>query len=185
ILITISYLLELWLKEVPMYATGFIGVSLLILLVNAASEPMRTIVQATGNIKRYQIIISIIILSVFPFVYFVFSITKNPYYLFWVILINTIAVFIYILWYLISKLDLKIKKAFDILILPCIKVIIPCFVIYYTLLNVDMHSTMIVDFILKVNVSSFLSLTLIYILGINKYERGLIHTYLNKALKKS
>lgn len=185
ILITISYLLELWLKEVPMYATGFIGVSLLILLVNAASEPMRTIVQATGNIKRYQIIISIIILSVFPFVYFVFSITKNPYYLFWVILINTIAVFIYRLWYLISKLDLKIKKAFDILILPCIKVIIPCFVIYYTLLNVEMHSTMIVDFILKVIVSSFLSLTLIYILGINKYERGLIHTYLNKALKKS
>src|SRR5690606_21255317 len=168
VLSTISYLLELWLKEVPLYTIGFLEISLLIILINAASEPMRTIVQATGNIKKYQIIISSIIISIFPIVYIFFEKTNSPYYLFWVILINTLAVFIYRLWYLIVKLDLKVKKAFDILILPCIKVIIPCLVIYITLLNLDMHSTMFVDFVLKVIVSVFLSITSIYLLGINK-----------------
>src|SRR5690606_21778203 len=162
VLSTISYLLELWLKEVPLYTIGFLEISLLIILINAASEPMRTIVQATGNIKKYQIIISSIIMSIFPIVYIFFEKTNSAYYLFWIILINTFFVFVYRLWYLINKINLEFKKALSLLILPCVKVIIPCVLVYFLISNYNFNTSAFVEFLLKSMITVLLSLIFIY-----------------------
>ena len=57
----IDLLLKLWLKNPPEYAAEFCIMMLIYALLETLSAPMWMTVQATGKIKRYQIIISCVI----------------------------------------------------------------------------------------------------------------------------
>jgi len=57
-----QFLLKLWLKQPPEYATEFSILMLIYTLFETLSAPMWMTVQATGRIKKYQLIISTIIL---------------------------------------------------------------------------------------------------------------------------
>ena len=57
-----QFILELWLKHPPVYAAEFSILVLVYALTEALSAPMWMTVQATGRIKKYQIVISSIIL---------------------------------------------------------------------------------------------------------------------------
>ncbi len=57
----IDLLLKIWLKNPPEYAAGFCIMMLIYALLETLSAPMWMTVQATGKIKRYQIVISSVI----------------------------------------------------------------------------------------------------------------------------
>lgn len=50
-------ILNLWLKEVPEYTVVFLKLSILYCLVETWSGPLMTAMLATGNIKKYQIVV--------------------------------------------------------------------------------------------------------------------------------
>lgn len=58
-----DFLLHLWLKNPPDYASEFAIMMLIYALLEALSAPMWMTVQATGKIKKYQIIISSVIFT--------------------------------------------------------------------------------------------------------------------------
>lgn len=62
LIFNIEFVLGLWLVEVPDYTSQFTILILIYALLETISSPMCTVVQATGNIRNYQIVISSVIL---------------------------------------------------------------------------------------------------------------------------
>ena len=58
-----------WLGEVPEYAPEISQLTLLFLLIDSVAAPLWITVQASGNIKRYQIIICLLVISNLPISY--------------------------------------------------------------------------------------------------------------------
>ena len=102
IILEMTYILNLWLKKVPEYTVVFCQLTLISTLVNTISNPLAQIVKASGNIKNYQLVISIAAFSCFPlsalFLYWGFS----PYSTIWISLVMAFSL-IYIRVYFAKK----------------------------------------------------------------------------------
>lgn len=57
VLLGTSYLLELWLGQVPDYSVVFVRLSMILILCDSLSHAITTAASATGNIKKYQLIV--------------------------------------------------------------------------------------------------------------------------------
>ena len=66
IIVCIDPLLNIWLTVVPEYTKSFVIIFIVYSMVDALSGPLWVSVQATGDIKRYQIIMTFVILSNLP-----------------------------------------------------------------------------------------------------------------------
>lgn len=64
--LNLKTVLSLWLKNVPDYSVGFVQLILVCSLVDCMTYPIAVAVQASGNIKFYQIIISCFIFANLP-----------------------------------------------------------------------------------------------------------------------
>lgn len=71
--------LTIWLKEVPEYLVGFVRISVFVSMMTALANPLGTAVSATGNIKKYQLIIGGVLLLNVPFSYLLLRIGMSPY----------------------------------------------------------------------------------------------------------
>lgn len=70
LLLNVDYVLDIWLKEVPDHAASFIVLIMTDTLVCALfGSPLMTSLAATGNIRNYQITVSLIILIGIPAAY--------------------------------------------------------------------------------------------------------------------
>lgn len=69
-LLNIDYILQVWLKVVPMYSSEFCKLILIYCLIDSLSGPLWISIQASGRIKYYQICVSICLLMNLPLSYF-------------------------------------------------------------------------------------------------------------------
>ena len=69
VMVNVHYILELWLTEIPPYSEIFVQLMLLQSLIHILFNSITTIVNATGNIKVYQIGTFIILISNIVFIY--------------------------------------------------------------------------------------------------------------------
>ena len=91
----INYILEIWIKKVPLFTNTFICISLVGVLLDTLSNPLMTGARASGKMKWYQIIISITIFASLPLSYLALKIYKNPNLIFVIIsALNFLARFI-------------------------------------------------------------------------------------------
>lgn len=68
-----NYILRLWLKTVPEYAPVFLRLTLFGALMTLLGNTMLTAISATGNIKRYQLWVTIVGCLVFPFTWIAYK----------------------------------------------------------------------------------------------------------------
>ena len=73
-----DYVLRLWLKIVPEHAPAFLRLSLFGTLMTLLGNSMLTAVSATGNIKRYQLWITLVGCLVFPLTWVAFELGVPP-----------------------------------------------------------------------------------------------------------
>ncbi len=73
-----NFVLSLWLKEVPEYTVVFVQYTLIVILIEMFSHVIGTTVQATGQIKWYQIIVGGILFLNLPFSYIAIRLTGSP-----------------------------------------------------------------------------------------------------------
>lgn len=69
IILEADYILGLWLVEVPDHTTNFVRLIMLIMLVGPFENPIANAIQATGNIRLYQILEGGMLLLIVPFSY--------------------------------------------------------------------------------------------------------------------
>lgn len=79
VLVNLDYVLKLWLGKVPQYAYQFLLLLLIAALINSFAQPLVTALQATGKIKKFQIMISIILLSEIPIAFVILKCGGAPY----------------------------------------------------------------------------------------------------------
>jgi O-antigen/teichoic acid export membrane protein len=95
IYINIKYILSLWLTVVPDYTAIFSQLIIWISIVNSISNPIGTAIQATGDVRNYNLIIGGIFLLDLPVSYLLLKLGCLPYSVLYVSLFTTtVCVFI-------------------------------------------------------------------------------------------
>lgn len=84
ILLETDTILELWLKEVPIDTCVFVRLVLISSLITLLGTSMLTAIMATGQIRRYQMVVTIVGCLVFPLTWIAFSL-GCPAYTFYLI----------------------------------------------------------------------------------------------------
>lgn len=82
--------LKLWLGDVAPYTVGFMQLVLIISLVDSMVGPVTTALQATGHIKWFQIIISIIMVANIPLAWIWLKLEANPYIVLYVSILTSV-----------------------------------------------------------------------------------------------
>jgi len=172
IIMNMEPILNVWLIEVPRYASEFCSLSLISLLPNVIGGPIWTIIQASGKIKTYQIIIGLLILVNLPADYIMLRCGMQPYSILLITLLINFAVDIVGIRFVNKFTGIKISTMFFRIIVPCVAITALSFlgVISYTkflgLRNIG-FSHFIIDFVIQATIV----LTIVLVLGMSSNER--------------
>lgn len=79
ILLETEYILKLWLKVVPEYATIFTQLTIIMALINSISGPLMSAAQASGKIRLYQGSVGGLLLLILPVSYLFFKFGFKPH----------------------------------------------------------------------------------------------------------
>lgn len=80
--------LSIWLVEVPIDSAIFLKLSLICSIITTAGSPMLTAIMASGDIKKYEIVVTVIGYLVFPLTYLAYKLGASilsTYFIFMVI----------------------------------------------------------------------------------------------------
>lgn len=178
----VDYLLRLWLVEVPAHTANFIRLTLIITMILSTTNSQVTAMLATGNIKKYQLIVGGLGMLVFPFAWIAFSLGAQPEASYYVIILVFILQYIFRLVLMKEIVNMNIKTfvkqvLLRILLVGTISLVVPtilfCFLPDNTL-----------RFILICFFSTLSSVLCILYIGMDKVERQYIFETIKKKIKK-
>lgn len=183
IILNIDYILFLWLKNPPEYASIFCTLVLISLIVSMVSETLFTGIQATGNVKTYQIWTSSITLLNIPLCYLLFK-TGSPAYVAFIISIFMSSVLVVCRLIFIGRLtEFPVKKYIRTILFDCFTVTIIAFIPLYWINSIINQS--VLDLILISFVALIWTGLLFLLFSITKGERRIIFEMINKAILKN
>ena len=168
-------ILALWLVEVPEYTVVFSQLVIITSVFEALSTPLWTAIGATGKIKNYQIIVSLIICLDIPIVYFVLKIGYSPMMAFGINIVINFFAYIYRLLYIRKFVNYSILNYLSFVIIPCLYV---TFIVSPLAVFVSKFTTSLFSSFFMICMIVFVTVMTIYILGINREERH----FLNKQI---
>lgn len=169
LLLVMDNALSIWLVDVPEYTAVFCRLILLFFVIDAINAPLWMCVQATGNIRNYQILMSVLILLNLPISYILLKL-GHPVYCVWIVRIMlNLVTFLARCWYLKSKMRISITRFVNNVIYPIIFVTLVAVPIpiltYYTISNTYIN-------LITTALTSFISITVaIYLLGLTQREK--------------
>lgn len=182
--INLDYLLKLWLITVPEYSSSFIKISLVIALIYSINSPASTAIEATGDIKKFQIGVSLIMLAELPLAYLFLKLQYPPY----VALLPGILTMLVALIFRISLLK-KIYSGYSFkyylvnILLRGFIICLFCLAVSYFIKSL-MGEEGIVVFLLSSLISVVLTSVVIYFVGLEDKERSFINRLVKTKLLK-
>lgn len=181
ILLETDFILKLWLKNVPEYTTIFCQLMIINALVTCLGSSIPSVVQATGKIKYFQIIGSVISLLSLPIAYLLFKFGYPSYSILVVYIISSLINVIVSQILLRYLINFDVKTFMKIAYLKIVYVVVfvsPLFLIR----NLYPDNTARFIFLLIISVVWFF--ISVYIVGINKKEKELIGSTINSIYIK-
>lgn len=123
IILNIDFILKIWLGSVPEYTNMFVILMVVELyLASMFGNPFMTSLAATGNIRNYQIIVSVILLFILPSSYLCLLINGNPYSVFIVSIIITVVAGIVRFTFCVRQIGFSLKRYVKYVVIPIILV---------------------------------------------------------------
>ena len=182
LIIETESILMWWLKVVPPYSVIFTQLIIVDLLISSLSGPLHILVQATGNIKRYQILVSGILLLNVPFSYLFLRLGYSPEITISIsIFFSALTLFARLF---ILHLNMKFpvaeylkKVVFRILIVTVISWIIPYYVSVY--LQNGVFNFLIVGVISVISI-----LISVLLFGLDSVEKKFVFSKIHNLLNK-
>lgn len=175
-------ILTIWLKIVPDHTILFLRLLLGIAVIDSVARPLMTAAAATGDVKRYQLILSCILLSIVPIAYAVLRFGGSPESVYVVHLVITVITFFARLWVIKPMIRLSIRQYFCSVILRCFLVLIVSVPICLLL-----RQAMPTNF-LSIIIVCVLSLLVVvissYTIGFTSGERKFVHVKCTEILQK-
>lgn len=110
ILLQTNTILTIWLVEVPEYTAIFIRLILLMSLIDCLERPLNTALNATGQIRVFQLTAAVCMLTVLPVAYICLRLGAPPQSVFIVSLIATFLHFLIELLIVAPKISISIRE---------------------------------------------------------------------------
>lgn len=172
-------ILSIWLGEVPIYCTAFIKLMLINSYIELFSTPLMFIMQASGKIKNYFLIISSILLCILPISYIFLSYGYSPE----IVLIVTICINILILMVRILFCNKTANYDAHNYI---IKIIVPSLILIFTgVVGIDYIGAYFRwNSIAICLISEILCILLCTYILVNKQERAKINEFLSYKISR-
>lgn len=178
ILLETNRILSIWLKVVPEYSVLFLKLTIGISLISVISNTLVTSMLATGDIKKYQIIVGGLGMTIFPLVYIAYKIGLPPATSYLIHMTIFIAQLCFRLYLLRNMIKLPIMYFVKNTLLPDVKVLLASSFMPLLLLY-SMQDTFF-RFLVICIVCVCSTIGSIYIIGLTKSERALINQYMLK-----
>lgn len=175
-------ILKIWLTEIPDYTIPFVQCILLYLLIRSLHGAIDILFKSSGEIKTYQLIEFIVMLSCIPLGYVALLYGKPFYWVFLIMCIMEVVNLLSILLLAKSLLDFDLGKYFKSLIIPIILIGTISFLVYFYQNQIIPSSSSIASISIELLTLEILSIMLIWFLLMNKNERSLISKYLYNKL---
>lgn len=172
IMFAIYPLLHLWLGAVPGYACEFSLLILGYLLIDALFAPLWLFVDATGKIRTHQIVTGLFTIATFPVAYLLLKAGYSPNSVWWGRIFINLGANIFRILYVGKVFDFpSLKYCFQVLV----PVILISLIIYILNLCIyDYCKTSLLLVFIYIVMSYFLSLLVVYILGLTKNEKDFL-----------
>ena len=182
LILDMDFVLNIWLVNVPEYAVGFCRLVLLCSLVATLSNPLSQVARAYGDIRRYQIFVSVVLFLNFPLSYLVLKAGASPL-MTMVVNICVQCSLLFVRLYLIkSMINLSIVDFTKKVLYPIFKVITPSIFLSFLCVNETQGGWK--WFIFIVCASLACSICSILVLGVSKHERIYIIGFARNFLKR-
>lgn len=176
-------LLTLWLGECTPTMVLFAQLYAVYTICLALHNPITTIIQATGNIRKYSMYVESMTILCLPVSWVLFKLGMPSYYVFVTMIgLCILAHIIRLLMLQTSISDLTVSKYLARLVLPGILIISITTLIVYCVEG--LHTNRILQLFLSFIVSAISISILLYAVGISKKERSLIKDLVNRKIKK-
>ena len=169
LLVNCEFVLSVWLKEVPEYSVRFVQLILIWALIDSWNGPLYMSIQATGNIRKYQILISLFIFMNLPLTIVAFLLGASPE---WILIIRVAINLFNTFWrvfFLHPRIELPRRRFVFGVILRCSLVFVASLAL--TLLFGGLFGEGIFRFFMTCIASVILNAVLIMSFGVNSSER--------------
>lgn len=181
ILLETDFILKLWLKDVPEYTSIFCQLMIVNALVTCLGGGIPAVVQATGKIKYFQIIGSIISLLSLPISFLLFK-YGHPSYSILIAYIVSAFINVIVSQILLKKLiNFDVKTFMSISYLKIVYVVVLVSPLFFIR---NLYPDNINRFIFLSIVSVIWFFVAVYIVGINKNERELMSSFMKNIYFK-
>ena len=183
IMINMNFILEIWLGVVPDYAPIFCQMMMVYALLESLSAPFWMTVQATGRIRNYQILISILLSMNIVFSYILLKFGFSPISIFYIKIVIDILCFITRICFINYFIrEFSVKSYIKGVVVKILKAAVPVIIIVLMLLNYLQPENWARLFF-SAFIFYILYLPLVYFVLLEKNERIKIHSMLNKKLR--
>lgn len=178
----ISSILDFWLGvgKYPEMTIVFCKLTILTVLFDSFATPLSIIVHASGKMRTFQIVCSLVIISVVPLSYIVAKLWNDA------AIVISIGLFTTILAQLVRLLLIKNIIKFSILSY-CVKVFIPTTIVFLlsciVALLVNRISIENLEFwglLMKIGLNVIVCFIVIYIIGLSKTEKNIVKSFIKK-----
>lgn len=185
IFLEIDYILSLWLGDtVPAYAASFSKLTIVAMVLSNFNTPVTQVIHATGHMRCYQIVTSIIMCSILPISWFFFKRGFDASLIYWVTVFITVLNQGVSLIVLHSEFKYSYKQYVKEIVVPCAFIIIVAPIIP-GVLSLSLE-TSFMRMILVVLCSCVVLLLLGYSILLKKTEKLLVRNIIqNKIIKKT
>lgn len=179
ILLETNKILSIWLKIVPEYSVMFLQLTIGVSLISVISNTLVTSMLATGDIKKYQIIVGGLGMTIFPLAYIAYKMGLPPatsYFIHMTIFVVQLGIRLYLLR---NMINLPIMYFVKNTLLPDLRVLLVSSIVPICLLC-TMQDTF-VRFLVICIISILSTVISIYTIGLTKSEKTFINQYLVKV----
>lgn len=183
IIVKLDYILKLWLVNPPAHTTILTLLLILNSIIDNVTTPIVSVIQARGDIKKYQIISSLILLSILPASYFLYlkGIAPEAYGV--LLLVASVLMLIVRIVFLhqiltvnpIQIIKLILMQAF---VFPLFSLIVPLILSY--ILTDTLYSLILITI-----VSILIVMTISWTMIVKPRERKILRDYFNRRIKKA
>lgn len=178
-----DYLLHLWLGEtVPEYTIIFSQIILIIAIVEAYNWPISMIIYASGKIAKYNIVTSLIGISVLPLCCIALVWNTDPIVIYIISLLISISVQIASLMCMQSVVNIRIVEYCKSVLVPSMYVCLLSIFVPITIVSLmpEGFARLVVDCIFSMSITGVLC----YYIGLNEQEKTLIDHFAKKIFKR-
>jgi len=182
VLIETKAILEIWLTDVPEYTIIFTRLVIINAIVESLANPLIASIQATGKIKRYQLVTGSIILMNLPVSYLFLKWGFPPQTTMIIVIIITIIAHLCRIYFMKIMLKMNIFNYLKQVILPVSTVTVLAFalpLLYYCSFNPSFWRIVGVTAVTLIS-----SALIIFYVGLTKSEREGLKMFVLKKIKR-